>query len=113
MIKDLNRHHRWRCLGTGALGLVFIVQSDLKDYFYTLQLPVSLRRIFSLPAIPDYMLRQWGDGAEHGGHLLYTKAGHILKELGDVVVIKSAPISSTVGGRSVSGQSAGRRQASA
>ena len=50
---------------------LFVAQSDLKDYFYTLQLPESLRQLFSLPPVPSYLLRQWGIGAEHGGQLHY------------------------------------------
>lgn len=63
-------------LGTGASWSrisipegekLFIAQSDIKDYFYSLQLPLPLRDLFCMPAIPTSLLRHWNVGAEKGG----------------------------------------------
>ena len=66
----------WSRIHIPAEQQLFIAQSDLKDYFSTLQLPVSLRRLFSLPAVPSILLRQWNVGAEHGGQLPFEGWAH-------------------------------------
>ncbi|CAK9105668.1 unnamed protein product [Durusdinium trenchii] len=48
---------------------LFVAQSDIKDYFYSLQLPVDLRALFSMPPIPGALLRHWKVSAELGGSL--------------------------------------------
>ena len=52
---------------------LYVAQSDLKDYFYSLQLPTPLRTLFSLPSVPTHLLRRLGvalellPGAESSG----------------------------------------------
>ena len=36
-----------------------IAQSDIKDYFYSLELPTELKDFFCLPAIPVHCLQEW------------------------------------------------------
>ena len=45
------------------------------SYFYSLQLPSTLRRLFSTPAIPSGLLRQRGVSAEQGGSLDRDRLG--------------------------------------
>ena len=61
-------------LGTGASWArisvpdkekLYIAQSDIKDYFYSLQLPVGLRSLFSMPPVPSQLLRQLGVDTSH------------------------------------------------
>lgn len=77
--RDTNRRFKTPpplALGTGSSWArvnipqgedLYIAQSDIKDYFYSLQLPASLRPLFSMPAVPNYFARQLIGGAEHGG----------------------------------------------
>lgn len=77
--RDTNRRFKTPpplALGTGSSWArvnipqgedLYIAQSDIKDYFYSLQLPVSLRPLFSMPAVPNYFARQLIGGADHGG----------------------------------------------
>lgn len=44
---------------------MYIAQSDIKDYFYSLQLPVGLRSLFSMPPVPSQLLRQLGVDTSH------------------------------------------------
>ena len=39
---------------------LFIAQSDIKDYFYSLSLPLALRPYFCLPSIRFSLLQEWG-----------------------------------------------------
>ena len=39
---------------------LFIAQSDIKDYFYSLRLPHELQPFFCLPAIPVQAIHAWG-----------------------------------------------------
>ena len=48
---------------------LYVAQSDIKDYFYSLQLPSELRTLFCLPPIPGALLRHWKVNAEHCGSL--------------------------------------------
>ena len=86
--RDTNRRFRpppTLAAGTGAswarLSIpegreLFVAQSDIKDYFYSLQLPESLRSLFCMPPIPASLLRHWGVSAEHGGSLVYDGWAH-------------------------------------
>ena len=38
---------------------LYVAQSDIKDYFYSLALPESLRDLFCLPAVPATLLKDW------------------------------------------------------
>ena len=45
---------------------LFLAQSDIKDYFYSLELPHPLQSLFCLPGLPDETLQEWGmPGLEH------------------------------------------------
>lgn len=48
---------------------LFVAQSDIKDYFYSLQLPPELRPMFAMPPVPAELVRHWQVSAEHGGSL--------------------------------------------
>ena len=86
--RDTNRRFRpppTLAAGTGAswarLSIpegkeLFVAQSDIKDYFYSLQLPESLRSLFCMPPIPASLLRHWGVSAEQGGSLIYDGWAH-------------------------------------
>ena len=39
---------------------LFVAQSDIKDYFYSLALPTALQPLFCLPAIRFGLLQEWG-----------------------------------------------------
>lgn len=49
----------------GASQPMFVAQSDIKDYFYSLGLPEELQGYFSLPAIPVEAMRHWGVSSSH------------------------------------------------
>ena len=38
---------------------LYVAQSDIKNYFYCLEMPTELRRLFSMPGIPSDLLRRW------------------------------------------------------
>ena len=46
---------------------LWVAQSDIKDYFYSLPLPEQLREYFCLPGIPHHLLKAWGVPRECGG----------------------------------------------
>ena len=54
----------WSQLSIEKGDCLFTAQSDIKDYFYSLQLPSSLRPLFSLPAIPTACLTRWSVGRD-------------------------------------------------
>ena len=63
----------WAQLSVPKGSSLYVAQSDIKDYFYSLQLPEELRPLFSLPAVPAETLHRWQvprsswNGDEQGG----------------------------------------------
>ena len=55
----------WANLEMPAEATMFIAQSDIKDYFYSLGLPEELQPFFSLPAIPVEAMQAWGVDNKH------------------------------------------------
>lgn len=56
----------WSNLQVPPGQTLYIAQSDIRDYFYSLPLPVELQRYFCLPAIPGRLLADWGVLPQHG-----------------------------------------------
>ena len=52
----------WSQLTIPKADTLYVAQSDIKDYFYSLLLPESLRPLFCMPAIPADCLSRWGIG---------------------------------------------------
>ena len=50
---------------------LFLAQSDIKDYFYSLELPPTLQPLFCLPALPIDFVQDWGfaELRQHTGDL--------------------------------------------
>lgn len=46
---------------------LYVAQSDIKDYFYSLPLPSALQPYFCLPPVSARCLADWGVPAHHGG----------------------------------------------
>ena len=46
---------------------LYVAQSDITNYFHCLEMPSELRRLFSMPSIPSYLLKDWGVPASRGG----------------------------------------------
>lgn len=61
--------YTWSHLQLPKNKTLFIAQSDIKDYFYSLKMPEVLQPFFSMPAIPSWLLRQWGVPADMGGEV--------------------------------------------
>ena len=61
--------YTWSHLQLPRDKTLFIAQSDIKDYFYSLKMPEILQPFFSMPAIPSWLLRQWGVPADMGGEV--------------------------------------------
>ncbi|CAE8608177.1 unnamed protein product [Polarella glacialis] len=59
--------YSWSQVEIPAGETLYVAQSDIKDYFYSLSLPEELREYFGLPAIPTRFLQEWGIPFEHGG----------------------------------------------
>ena len=54
----------WSQLAVDKGESLYVAQSDIKDYFYSLQLPVAWRPLFSTPAIPASSLLKGRVGRE-------------------------------------------------
>ena len=65
----------WSRLSIPEGQTLYMAQSDIKDYFYSLRLPLSLRPLFSMPAIPSALLATWKVPEGLGGSL--DRAGWI------------------------------------
>ena len=50
----------WSSLDLPPGEILYTAQSDIRDYFYSLELPVKLQQLFCLPAIPHRLLQAWG-----------------------------------------------------
>ena len=48
---------------------LYVAQSDIKDYFYSLQLPKNLRQMFCTPPIAGSLLEHWKVSVDQGGSL--------------------------------------------
>ena len=49
----------WSQLGLPEGKALFLAQSDIKDYFYSLALPESLQSLFCMPAVPANVAQAW------------------------------------------------------
>ena len=50
----------WSSVALPEGQVLYTAQSDIRDYFYSLELPESLCHLFCLPAIPHHLLQVWG-----------------------------------------------------
>ena len=50
----------WANLELPEEATMFVAQSDIRDYFYSLGLPEELQPFFALPAIPVEAMATWG-----------------------------------------------------
>lgn len=55
----------WSSLDLPQGEILYTAQSDIRDYFYSLELPTSLQPLFCLPAIPHRLLQAWGVDERH------------------------------------------------
>ena len=58
----------WGQLHLPKQSTLFVAQSDIKDYFYSLAMPSSLQRLFAMPGIPAELLRLWKVPEHLGGN---------------------------------------------
>jgi hypothetical protein len=49
----------WSNLVMPEKGTLYVAQSDIKDYFYSLALPEQLQPLFCLPPIPCHLVEAW------------------------------------------------------
>ena len=66
----LSAGYSWSRLRVPRGKSLYIAQSDIRDYFYSLELPNALRPLFCLPAVPSALLRHWQVPEDRGGDLL-------------------------------------------
>ena len=57
----------WSHVEIPAGKSLYIAQSDIKDYFYSIPLPDEIQQFFCLPSIPARCLHDWGVPHHHGG----------------------------------------------
>ena len=57
----------WASLSIPDHQQMFVAQSDIKNYFYALEMPCDLRTLFSLPSVPAGCLRSWNVPQHLGG----------------------------------------------
>eukprot|EP00438_Fugacium_kawagutii_P003956 Skav200396 [mRNA] locus=scaffold1919:156792:162160:- [translate_table: standard] len=50
----------WSQVALPAESTLWVAQSDIKDYFYSLAMPEPLRDFFCLPSIRSELLQEWG-----------------------------------------------------
>jgi len=50
----------WSSVGLPPGEVLYTAQSDIRHYFYSLELPCDLCEFFCLPAIPHHLLQAWG-----------------------------------------------------
>ena len=53
---------------------MFVAQSDIKDYFYSLELPHALQPLFCLPPLPSSVVQEWSS--------TFTRASFLTFRLG-------------------------------
>ena len=58
----------WGQLHLPKQSTLFVAQSDIKDYFYSLAMPSGLQRLFAMPGIPAELLRLWKVPEHLGGN---------------------------------------------
>ncbi|CAE8582249.1 unnamed protein product [Polarella glacialis] len=61
----------WASLEVAEGEQLWIAQSDIKDYFYSLALPAALAQFFCLPSIDASLLTEWGVPGALGGFSNY------------------------------------------
>ena len=54
----------WSQVQIGKDEKLFVAQSDVKDYFYSLELPAAIRDFFCMPAVPSSLLQERGLAAD-------------------------------------------------
>ncbi|CAE8638556.1 unnamed protein product, partial [Polarella glacialis] len=52
--------YSWSQVQLGPDETLYTAQSDIKDYFYSLGMPLDLQPYFCLPHVPGRMLQEWG-----------------------------------------------------
>lgn len=93
---------------------LYIAQSDIRDYFYGLELPAPLQDLFCLPAILGHLLKEWqisGDGIDHEGWTFPRLRAPYGLELGHVDQPESSSVYCSGGYRVDCGLLAGRGEA--
>ena len=50
----------WSQVTISESSELFVAQSDIRDYFYSLALPDELRDLFCMPAVPSHLLQECG-----------------------------------------------------
>ncbi|CAE8634396.1 unnamed protein product [Polarella glacialis] len=63
----------WASLEVAEGEQLWIAQSDIKDYFYSLALPAALAQFFCLPSIDASLLTEWGVPGALGGFSNYQR----------------------------------------
>ena len=66
----LSAGYSWSRLRVPKGKKLYIAQSDIRDYFYALEMPHNLRPLFCLPPVPKKLLREWDVPADRGGDLV-------------------------------------------
>lgn len=61
--------YSWTRLELPEHSKLYVAQSDIKDYFYSLSLPEDLRSMFCLPPVPVGYLKRWQVSPSMGGDL--------------------------------------------
>lgn len=61
--------YSWTRLELPEHSKLYVAQSDIKDYFYSLSLPEDLRSMFCLPPVPIGYLKRWQVSPSLGGEL--------------------------------------------
>ena len=61
--------YSWARLELPEHSKLYVAQSDIKDYFYSLSLPEDLRSMFCLPPVPIGYLKRWQVSSSMGGEL--------------------------------------------
>ena len=61
--------YSWTRLELPEHSKLYVAQSDIKDYFYSLSLPEDLRSMFCLPPVPIGHLKRWQVSSSMGGEL--------------------------------------------
>lgn len=64
---SLSAGYSWAQLQVPDHKQLYVAQSDIKDYFYSLAMPEELQTLFSMPGIPSSLLRLWSVPAARGG----------------------------------------------
>ena len=62
--------YSWGQLEVDENDTLYVAQSDIKDFFYALELPRELQKLFCLPAVPTSILAGWNELDGKFGDLL-------------------------------------------